>query len=201
MPEFDHYNIAIDLIPDANGNIDITESINSIVNDNKFTFNKVILFRKNRDTKFMFPEVFKFDKYIFIMKGALANDSNMHFYTYIRRHFSCEMMLASDTTIKKTDINAINSDGICLAIYYVFEVDEDAEIPEEHISRVSEMKVPEKILELMDKISEDPKEKKGTKREFEFTEVTYPERDHSNGWIANPECIPRKALNVKVKKH
>ena len=168
IPDYCHRCIAIDLFPDADKSIDIIRSIEEAVKDNEFTINKVILFRKNRDIKFSFPETFKYNNFIFILKSALVNIDE-HFYIYTRRHFSYKMLLINDTTIKSCDINAINHDGIYLAIYFVFDANDNASktIPEEKVISTTEIEFPQDVVEVLEKIYE--KDSKEAKRKSKFT--------------------------------
>ena len=183
----------IHLFPQPDGKIDMKKSIDDFIMNRKYEFNKVILFNKAPNLKFDFPDLFKYDDYIFILKAAVANKDNKHFYLYIRDNFTSNFLLVNDSVIKEADTTDVNNDDICHALFYIFEYNTvENDIPVENIEKIEDITMPDGVVEIMQKISAETDDNKATSRQFTFT--TYSKKN-----IKNP-CAPMKRLSVKINK-
>lgn len=114
----------IELIPDEYGMISVCDTLDNMIGKCNYTFNKVIAFRKEQSYTYNFDDIFKYGKYVFVLKMVVCNVTDTHFYPYIRDSFSSEFYLVNDARIKMASKEQVDESPTVLGIYYIFEHDE-----------------------------------------------------------------------------
>ena len=104
-------------------NLSLTETIQEVTNDNEFFIYKLLMFKKDYTTKYLYPEVVDYDSFVMVLKMLIIRDDEPqpygHFRLYLREYFSENWLMVNDNQIKPASIEEIYNDQICLAIYYI----------------------------------------------------------------------------------
>lgn len=77
----------INILPKEDETIDQAQIIDEIIGKCPYSFNKAIAFRKEPTLCHEFPDIFSFGRYLFILKAIVCNETESHFYLFIRERF------------------------------------------------------------------------------------------------------------------
>ena len=140
----------------------IETALNTHIAGNQHEFHKVVIFEKFFKADYIFPEVFKYENYIFILKAAVKHEEGKHYYVYMRNNFTRELFLINDAQIQQAEVEDLNDDTITLAMYFVFDyLDEEKNQEEEKDNdegkgddeeKIQEVEIPSNIQKILNKI-------------------------------------------------
>ena len=170
----------------------IEEAIQKNVNENIYEFHNIMFFEKYFRSSYIFPELFRYENYLFILKAAVKHKENEHYYIYMRDNFTHEIILINDAQIKEAEIEDINDDTITLAMYCVFDTSDEGEIPGKSEDEIQEMNLPSNIEEILNKIVQNHTKKN-------ISVITRSKPSTKNALGITDEAIPRQRMQLSFK--
>ena len=206
LPDFLYEQLTIFLTPDKEYKegdrvkIDICKAIDKEVRENKCEFNKLLLFAIDPMYYYDFPSVFQYQSFLFILKAAIVNKKNSHFYLYLRKKFLETFLVVDDKQIKEADINDIRKDNICLAMYYVFLNDKEEKEINVEVTKEEELKIPAPILKILNKIMTGTENPTTNACNITMTAKTKPDTYADFKWGTNSSTVPKKQILIKTSK-
>ena len=103
--------------------LSITDAIDQVTQMNDFIIHKLIFFKKDPKTEYLYPEVVDNQSFIMVLKALIISEDEPkpigHFRLYFRESFSEKWLMISDEQIKESSIEDTYEEPVCMTIYYV----------------------------------------------------------------------------------
>ena len=110
-----------------NGNVNealITNALDDIINEDNFSIDNLLFIEKLVPNHSVFPESFRYNRYLFILKSVVAAvKSRNHLYCFIRRKFTNDFIMINDAKIHEIEYSDVLEEETFLSMYYVFNVE------------------------------------------------------------------------------